>query len=202
VVQVSALGLENPVKSRFSTSKLRGEKTLKSSHANWAIVRPSLVDGEGGYGAKWFQRVAKWPIHFIPANAVGLFAPIDADDLGEATAKIGLINKQERDACKRIYELGGGQKMNVIDYLKLLRPNKIPALVIKVPIVFARLFSHLLDLVHITPYSFGHYEMLKNNNMPTENRLCEILGRPATVIGCRSKRNAQAKELLTCNTVA
>jgi len=200
LVHVSALGLDNPVKSKFSTSKRRGESVLRNSHANWAIVRPSLVDGEGGYGAKWFQCVAKWPIHFVPANAAGLFAPIDADDLGEAIARIGLVGQQEGEPHKRVYELGGNQQIGVIDYLKLLRPSrmKAPALVLKIPVIFARLFSHFFDLIHVTPYSFGHYEMLQNDNTPVNNRLSEVLGRPATVIVCRSEVSAHEPQLSTC----
>jgi len=199
LVHVSALGLGNPIKSRFSSSKLRGEEVLKNSHADWAIVRPSLVDGDGGYGAKWFQRVAKWPIHFVPANAIGLFAPIDVNDLGQAIASIALRNRQEHSREQRVYELGGNQKVNVIDYLNLLRPNRIKtrALVIKIPAIVARLFAHLCDLVHVTPYSFGHYELLMNNNFPARNRLAEVLGRPATTIGRSDKENTQPTILLT-----
>jgi len=156
LVHVSALGLDNPVKSKFSTSKRRGESALKNSHANWAIVRPSLVDGEGGYG--------------------------------------------EDEPHKRVYELGGNQQIGVIDYLKLLRPSRLkaPALVLKIPVIFARLFSHFFDLIHVTPYSFGHYEMLQNDNTPVNNRLSEVLGRPATVIVCRSEVSAHASQLSTC----
>lgn len=58
MVHVSALGLKNTVRSRFLTSKTRGEVALKSAGADWLIVRPSIIDGDGGYGARWFRRVA------------------------------------------------------------------------------------------------------------------------------------------------
>ena len=182
LIHISALGLENPIKSRFATSKLRGENTVKNSSANWVIVRPSLVNGEGGYGAKWFQMVSKWPIHFVPSNAVGVFSPIDANDLGEAIARIALKKEEESNNYKRIYELGSNQNVNVIDYLRLLRPTNTPALVIKIPAILSKVVSHLFDLIHFSPYSFGHYEILKFDNRPSINRLEEVLGRPAAII--------------------
>lgn len=192
-VHISALGLQNPVKSRFSISKRNGEQAIKNSRANWAIVRPSLVDGEGGFGARWFQWVAKWPIYFIPQDAKGVFAPINANDLGEAIARIALMQTPERTPSNRIYELGGNQQVHVLDYLKLLRPNRLgaPALVIKIPAIVARTFSHLFDLIQFSPYSFGHYEMLKNNNLPVQNHLQTILGRPATAIGIEESLEAE-----------
>ena len=51
-VHVSALGLHADARSRFLTSKLAGEVAIKTSGAHWAIVRPSLLDGEGGCGAR------------------------------------------------------------------------------------------------------------------------------------------------------
>ena len=185
IVHISALGLTNPLLSRFSKSKYQGELSLKNSGANWAIVRPSLVDGEGGYGARWFQRVARWPIQFIPANATGVFAPIDADDLGEAVAKIALLEKKEYAEKNRVYELAGNQNVNVTQYLELLRPNKKRVFTINVPAFVARVASHMLDILHLTPFSFGHYELLKHNNLPMVNRLEEILNRPPVIIGAK-----------------
>ena len=91
LVHISALGLSKLLKNRFTRSKLLGEKALLRSEANWAIVRPSLVDGEGGFRASWFRKIASCLIRFIPTVAKGIFAPIDADDLGEAIARIALI---------------------------------------------------------------------------------------------------------------
>ncbi len=189
-VHISALGLKNQVKSRFISSKLRGEEALKSSHADWAIVRPSLVDGNGGFGAKWFRRVAQWPVHIAPSNAKGLFAPINVDDLGEATARVSLQKQQENTPeIERIYELGGNQKVSILEHLQALRSKNDKPFTITVPAIIARIVSHAFDVLHITPYSFGHYELLKQNNYPEHNRLYEVLGRSAKVIGDNSNES-------------
>jgi NADH dehydrogenase len=182
-VHVSALGLTNPTKSRFLSSKRLGELAIKNSKADWYICRPSLVDGDDGYGAKWFRRVASWPIHITPANAVAKLAPIHVKDLGEAIAKIALQTSTAKTNEERIYELGGEQQMNVLEYLQVLKKGRA-TLNIEVPAWIARLTSHVLDLLHLTPYSFGHYELLKFDNAPKAQKTKLLLGRRCRELGC------------------
>src|SRR2546428_674496 len=86
LIHISALGLHAEAESRFITSKLRGERAVAASGAGYSIVRPSLLDGEGGFGARWLRWVARWPVHFVPADARGQIAALDVRDLGEAIA--------------------------------------------------------------------------------------------------------------------
>ena len=184
-IHISALGLSNPVKSRFLKSKQLGESAIKNSQADWYICRPSLVDGDDGYGAKWFRRVARWPIHMTPANAITILAPIHVKDLAEAVAKITLKIGFAQTSPERIYELGGEQKMTVLEYLQTLKKG-MPILTIKIPVWIARLTSHLLDLFHLTPYSFGHYELLQFDNYPKTQQTKLLLGRPYRKLGERN----------------
>jgi len=197
-LHVSALGLLNPTRSRFLSSKLKGELVIQNSGADWAICRSSLVDGEGGYGAKWFRRVANWPIHFSPANAVANLAPINVLDLGEAIAKIALQVGVATKQSQRIYELGGDQQMSVLEYQQILKKGR-PLFTIKVPAWIARLASHLLDFLHLTPFSFGHYELLKFDNCPKKRYQTELLlGRACRLLG---KHNENKYRLVDINLV-
>lgn len=179
-VHVSALGLYNPVKSRFLKSKRDGERVIQNSQADWYLCRPSLVDGQGGYGAKWFRKVARWPVHFVPANANGNIAPIKVEDLGAAIAKIALMTHNVRHRYERIFELGGDQIISLKEYLRQLG-NSHKQKTINVPVPLARLVSHCFDLLHATPYSFGHYELLKFDNVPVARQTNALLGRPCQV---------------------
>jgi len=200
-VHISALGLNNNGISRFLSSKLRGEHALVKSNADWHLVRPSLVDGEGGYGSQWFKRVANWPLHLIPSNSLGRIAPISALDLGKAVAAISLSKDQELRFKKidRIYELGGRTIMTLPNYLKKLRAQDKPdaAACLEVPAIFARIVSHLCDTFHITPFSFGHYELLKHDNLPIRNRLTELLNKWADNRHAQDKHNTINARLLT-----
>lgn len=187
LVHVSALGLDNPVRSRFLLSKKLGEEAIKRSNADWFIVRPSLIDGEGGYGAKWFRRLARWPVHLAPNNARGILRPIHVLDLAAAISTIALADNRVNDSREydlREYDLGGADELDIFAYLALLKGRK-PRFTCRISSLLVRGASHLCDLLHITPLSFGHYELLKFDNRPTVNRLTELLDGPARSLGER-----------------
>ncbi len=168
LIHISALGLENPLKSRFLTSKRRGEQTLMASQADWHIVRPSLLDGHNGYGARWFRRIAGWPLHATPADAIGWIAPLHVNAL--ANSVIDLIRDPR---APKILELAGDKKYRIHHYLRALR-GKPPWINIFIPGVIVRAFSHLFDLLHITPLSFGHYELMKFDNLPNKKQQSQL----------------------------
>lgn len=180
LVHVSALGLSDRARSSFLTSKLAGERAIEASGADYTIVRPSLLDGEGGCGALWFRRVARWAVHPIPADALGRIDALDVRDLGEALA----VLCEQRVARWREVELGGGKSRTVGEYLAALRPEHLPpALRITVPSLIVRIASHVFDLIHFSPLSFGHVELLRRDNVPHPNRALELLGRAPGRIG-------------------
>jgi len=181
LVHVSALGLHPGARSGFLASKLAGERAIEASGADYSIVRPSLLDGEGGYGALWFRRVARWPVHPVPADARGRIDALDVGELGEAIALLC----EKRDAREwREVELGGGLPRSIGEHLAALRPAALPpAPRIAVPAWLARLASHVFDLVHFSPLSFGHIELMRRDNVPHPNRLPELLGRAPLSVG-------------------
>jgi uncharacterized protein YbjT (DUF2867 family) len=199
LIHISALGLEAPVRSGFLRSKRAGERALRRSGADWFIVRPSLLDGEGGFGARWLRRVAHWPVHPLPADAIGRVAVFDVRDLAEALARLALMPRSGcSDACDREFDLGGSDPCTLREHLGALRrlSSPRPAWYVPIPALLARLGSHFCDLLHFTPYSFGHWELLRRDNCPAHNQLPELLGRSPrpltrqTVDSGRLKANA------------
>ena len=181
LIHVSALGLHPGARSGFLASKLAGERAVAASGANYSIVRPSLLDGEGGYGAFWFRRVARWPVHLLPADARGRVDALDVGELGEAIA----VLCEKRDAREwHEVELGGGVPRSFGEHLAALRPRGLrPAPRIAVPAWLARLASHAFDLVHFSPLSFGHIELMRRDNVPQRNLLPTLLGRTPKPVG-------------------
>lgn len=180
LVHVSALGLDGPVRSGFLRSKRDGEQALMASGADWWLARPALLDGEGGFGAAWIRRVADWPLHPVPADARGLLAPLDVRDLGAALARLCLDPPPTgADPRARIFELGGADLRRMHEHLDAMRDPSLQdrAPTLPVPGWFARLASHACDLLHATPFSFGHLELLRRDNVPCPNRIVELLGR-------------------------
>ena len=182
LVHVSALGLRPESRSGFLLSKLMGERRIAETFADYSIVRPSLLDGDGGFGAEWLRRVAKWPLHLYPSDAKGRAAALDVRDLGEALA---VLCEARKNKAWREVELGGSAKRTMAEYLGALRGAEggHPALRLPVPAPLARLGSHLCDLLHFSPFSYGHLELMRHDNVPKVNLLPELLGRAPTPVG-------------------
>lgn len=182
LIHVSALGLSLTAKSRFIKSKYLGEQGILASKAEVAIVRPSLLDGEGGFGAKWFRMVAQWPIQFVMQAPAGRVAPLQVTDLAEAIAII--INKPKEELLP-IYELGAIKALTIAQYLEALRAayTTSKAIQITLPIWLVRCVSHLLDILHFSPLSFGHVELMQGSNVPNINQLPILLNRLPTAAG-------------------
>ncbi len=185
-VHVSALGLDKPARSRFLTSKLAGEKAIRRIGGDWILARPSLLDGVGGFGAAWLRAIARLPLFVAPADAKGRIAALDVTELGEALARLSLGSAAElmlEDS--RVFELGGTESWELRDYILALRGTYTdkPALCVPLPGILARAGAHLFDVLHFSPFSFGHWELLRRDNKPSRNRLPELLGRqPVSVV--------------------
>jgi len=179
LVHISALGLTDAARSRFIRSKLDGERAILRSGATATIVRPSLLDGEGGFGARWLRSIARWPIHVVPADATGRIAVLQAGDLGAAVAAIC-----EAESAPPILGLGGTRNMTLAQHLAALRAasGRAPARCIRVAPLLARLGSHVCDLLHFSPFSFGHLELLRHDNVPSRGALDHPLAAAAELV--------------------
>ena len=188
LVHVSALGLRPPARSRFLTSKLAGEEAIVASGANWVIARPSLIDGPDGFGARWLRGVARLPLFVSPAAARGKIAAIHIEDLAAALASLSTASDEALDiASSREFELGGQTPYTFAEYIHALGrvSRAAPARNVRVPSSLARLGAHLCDLLHFSPFSFGHWELLHRDNVARPNRLHELLCAPPRQVPAR-----------------
>jgi len=149
-------------------------------------VRPSLLDGEGGFGARWLRRMARWPVHFVPADAIGRIAALHVHDLGKA---IAVLCESGAELCGREVELGGGESWTMGEYLAVLRSERStrPAMCVAMPPWLARIASHLCDAARFSPFSFGHLELMRRDNAPCVNALPALLGRAPTPLVDRAR---------------
>lgn len=203
LIHISAIGLSANAKSGFITSKYWGEQAILASGANAVIARASLLDGEGGFGAKWFRRVASWPIKFV-MQSPGLVAPFQVSDLGEAVANLALNNLQTPNIIEpSIVELGGSEILSIPAYLQLLRlrDGKRKAFQLDAPKWLVRMISHIFDVFALTPLSFGHFELMQGRNVPVKNWLPILLKRAPTLMGKIQAKTSKKEALnLIANT--
>jgi len=183
-IHTSALGLHEGAKSRFLSSKLLGERAIAASGSDYAIVRPSLLDGEGGFGARWLRGLSRSPVHGIPRGARGGIAAMTATDLGLAFAALAAMPSL---AAHREVELGGKRRYGYAEYLRELRTDYTATRALQLPLPnwAARLGAHVCDVLHFSPFSYGHWILLQRDNIPVPNRLPELLGREPQAIGAK-----------------
>ena len=188
LVHVSALGVRPETTSAFLYSKWMGERAILASGADYSIVRPSLLDGEGGFGARWLRRVAAWPVHFIPTQARGRMAVLQVTDLADAL--VTLCEARNRPDLREV-ELGGRERRTMAEHLSALRAltHDKPALRIPVPGPLALLGSALCDCVHLSPCSFGNLELMRRDNVPAMNVLQALIGRAPAPVGAPLPEN-------------
>ena len=181
-IHTSALGLHESAKSRFLSSKLLGEHAIRASGSDHAIVRPSLLDGNGGFGARWLRGLSRSPVQFIPRGARGGIAAMKCTELGEAFAVLAALPSLARH---REVELGGLHCYSYAEYLRCLRTHYTAshALQLVVPNWIMRIGAHVCDALHFSPFSYGHWILLQRDNVPSPNRLPELLGRAPATIG-------------------
>jgi hypothetical protein len=186
-IHTSALGLHEGAKSRFLSSKLLGERAIAASGSDYAIVRPSLLDGEGGFGARWLRGLSRSPLHCIPRGARGGIAAMTAADLGLAFAALAAFPSL---AAHRELELGGTRRYGYAEYLRELRADYTGTRAMQLPLPnwMARLGAHACDLTHFSPFSYGHWILLQRDNIPSPNRLPELLGREPHAVGSKAPR--------------
>ena len=182
LVHVSALGLQD-ARHPFLTSKRRGEEALRGLALDVTVVRPSLLDGPDGFGARWLRRAARWPLHFVPEDALGRIAPLDVDDLAIAIAR---LCEASSNSGFRVVELGGPRTRTIDAHLQALPAGRGAgrARTIRVPMPIARFGARLCDLLHFSPYSMGHLELLGRDNVPVGDDLAWWLGRAPQPVGC------------------
>jgi uncharacterized protein YbjT (DUF2867 family) len=188
LVHVSALGLRAESRSAFLYSKWMGERAILASGADYSIARPSLLDGEGGFGARWLRRVAHWPVHFIPTQARGRMAVLQVTDLADAL--VTLCEARGREDLREV-DLGGRERRTMAEHLAALRAltHDKPALRIPLPGPLALLAAAVCDLLHFSPYSFGHLELMRRDNAPAMNVLQALIGRAPAPVGAPTPEN-------------
>ncbi len=180
-VHVSALGLSDNAKSGFLRSKLDGERAIATTNADYSIVRPSILDGADGFGSRWIRRISNWPVQLVPACAAGNLAPLAVEDLGEALARLVEMRNEVRF---REVELGGRDERTMATLLLALRSDQLTApRQLSLPGWTTRIVSHLFDLLHVTPLSWAHVQLMRHDNRPEINLLPELLRREPRRVG-------------------
>ncbi len=187
-IHTSALGLHGGARSRFLSSKLLGERAIAVSGSDYAIVRPSLLDGEGGFGGALAARpVAARPC--TPSRAArGSIAAMTAADLGLGLcASVGLACFPWSPIAKLNWAARAAMAMP--EYLRALRADYTGTRALQLPLPnwMARVLACLRRAAFLSVLLWA-LDPAQRDNIPRPNRLPELLGREPHAIGSNRPR--------------
>ena len=103
VVHVSALGVGSQAPSQYLRSKAAGEAVWRASQADWTILRPSVIFGQGDRFLNLFATALALAPVFPLAGADARFQPVWLGDVVEAIVR----SLQDASSVHRIYECAG-----------------------------------------------------------------------------------------------
>ena len=180
-IHLSALGINEDVKSMYMRTKLQGEKNILNNFDNSIILRPSIVFGPEDNFFNQFASLSQF-LPFLPMIGGGQtkFQPIYVGDVAKAIATI--LETEEID--NKIYELGGAeiftfqQLMNIL--LKEIQKRRF---LIPIPFSIAKFMARILQLFPKPLITTDQIEMLKEDNVVSNNygTLLDLNIEPTTI---------------------
>ena len=144
LVQISALGADASSRSDYARTKAEGEAAVLSAHPGAAVIRPSLLFGQGDSFFNRFAALAR-ALPVLPiAGADTRFQPVFVGDVAEAVGQAVDGNV----AGGRVYELGGPEILTLralVEYV--LRVTERRRLVVALPDPIAAMQARAMEIL-------------------------------------------------------
>jgi uncharacterized protein YbjT (DUF2867 family) len=116
----------------YAQSKVRAEAIVAASKLDYAIVRPTIVLGQGSPVMKGLRKLAVAPMAVLFGNGQVRVQPIDVDDL---TQLLHSLITQSKLPVPRMVEAGGPQSLTMEELIRRIRRVSIGknGAVLKIP---------------------------------------------------------------------
>lgn len=177
IVQISALGVDQNIETTYFQTRRAPEAFLRNlpDSQRYLILRPSVIYGNDGPGAKMFRFLASLPVHSLPAGGKQRLQPVHIDDIGEA------INRwlQDDNAHSQTVAAVGAEATDMRGMLDSYRQQlqHSPALHIHIPAFVIQLSAMLGDAIPSSPLCTDTLTMLNAGNTADSTAFAELLGR-------------------------
>ena len=163
-IHVSALGIDFSNKnSRYSKSKLEGEKLVHENFPQTNILRPSLVYSvDDSFTTKFFSLLNLFPIFPLYYNGETKFTPLHVTDLAEIIFRV--INQ---NIDEKIIECIGPQVFTFKEIIEiLLRSLNKKRLIINLPLFLAKIMARTIESTMPNPvFTLDQLNLLKYDNI-------------------------------------
>lgn len=171
---VSSIAAAYPDKRAYpyASSKEAAEKIVADSGISFAVLRPTIVLGEGSPILATFLKVARLPITPLPTGAFPVqVQPVAVSDVARAIWTI----VQAKRFVGEPFELGGPDALGMEDFIRLLRRHisEQPAAILKVPLAPIRWVLALIEPLArpVLPVTAGQLSLFANHSTSSPNWL-------------------------------
>jgi len=166
LVHVSAIGADERSHSDYARSKAVGEKLVLAALPSAVILRPSILFGPEDSFFNRFASIARMsPALPLIGGGHTLFQPIFAGDVAKAVVA-GIEGPGQGG---RVYELGGPEVRSFEELMRfMLATIGRRRLLIPIPFALAKLQASLLQLAPRPLLTPDQVELLRNDNVVSE----------------------------------
>ena len=180
-VQMSALGVDSGLATRYFRSKLAGEQAVRAALPGAHIVRPSLVFGHGGASSKMFMQLTRLPMLMLPKAGRLTVQPVHVHDVCAAVA--ALLNADPAGDAMTL-DAVGPQAMNMADYLASLAAQlgRRAPYILPMPAFVASSSAQLMQHLPQTVWTPETLAMLVAGSSADPAGMAALLGRSALAV--------------------
>ena len=147
-IQLSALGIEDALDSKYATSKLNGENEIKKILNNYVILKPSIIYSvDDKFSTMLMSMLKLFPIFPIYYQGRTNFYPIHVSDICEIIENI-ISNELKSETIECI----GPEKISFKHILqKLIKSLDINRILLPAPLFIAKLFANIFEITMKNP---------------------------------------------------
>jgi uncharacterized protein YbjT (DUF2867 family) len=168
IVQMSALGADPDGKTAYIRSKGQAEEVVRESSTEWAIVRPSVMFGDGGEFVSFTKTLTTPYVTGLPGGGATRFQPIWVGDLVPMLAEV--IEDADKEHTGKTYELGGPEVLTLADIaMQVYRAEGKGLIVLPIPMLFARFGLTIAGAIPGIPIGPDQYRSLTFDNTVSDN---------------------------------
>ena len=164
-IQLSALGVEDALDSKYATSKLNGENEIKKIFNNYIILKPSIVYSvDDKFTTMLMSMLKLLPIFPIYYQGKTNFYPIHVSDICEI-----IENIISNEIITETIECIGPEKISFKHILqKLIKSLDINRILLPTPLFMAKLFANIFEITMKNPIlTKDQLILLSHDNSPS-----------------------------------
>lgn len=177
IVQISALGIDDGIETAYFQHRRPPEAFLRNMPATtrYLILRPSVIYGDDGAGAKLFRFLAKLPVHGLPAGGRQQMQPVHIDDISAGVIQWLADPEAHSQTVAAVGQAATDMRGMLDSYRQQLQLNN--ALHIAIPSALIKATALLGDLIPASPLCSDTLTMLNAGNTADSSAFTQLLGR-------------------------